>query len=47
VTNWISLKAGLEREIRVTEISGSPGLSSTLEYRTKKLRIRKSHFKLS
>ena len=47
MTNWISLKAGLEREIGVTESSGSLGLHSTLEYRVKKLKIRKSHFKLS
>ena len=47
MTNWISLKAGLEREIGVTEMSGSLGLPSTLAYPIKKLRIRKSHFKLS
>jgi hypothetical protein len=47
VTNWISLKAGIEGEIGVTEMLGSLGLPSTLAYRIKKLRIRKSHFKLS
>jgi len=47
VTNWISLKVGLEREIGVTEIVESPGLTSTLGYRIKKLRIRKTHFELS
>jgi hypothetical protein len=46
VTNWISLKAGLEREIGVTEISGSLGLPLSLVYRIKKLRIRKRRFKL-
>jgi hypothetical protein len=47
VTNWISLKVGLEREIGVTEIVGSPRLTSTLAYRIKKLSVRKTHFELS